>query len=327
MSMLDDILKALGTSRMQVRWRWRRFRERFDRTSRAAENRSRALRYQQKLCRDCQHPASVDEKRCSVCAGPLSSAHARNLTRVFSWLLPTGVPLTPMLVLSATGALYVITVKVTFDYLMGDMQGSFSPIWLVVLRFGGADSVAILQDGQWWRLVTANFLHMSVLHFSMNAIGCWLVGRVVEELFGFERTLFVFLLTGVVGFLASSLWPLREHALAAGASGSVFGWIGAIAAHGYRYRGHIASRIKGLVFGWAIFGVVVAVFVPHTDNVAHVAGLLCGLGLGFFLGKDRQAGRWPKGWWQLIAGACVVVVGYSFWQAAGHPPPEFAGPR
>ena len=92
-------------------------------------------------------------------------------------------------------------------------------------RLGAKNDVAIFQRGEWWRLFACGWLHAGLLHFLLNAVGILSLGVGVERAFGLKRTALLYLVSSLAGTLASALF--LPGVLSVGASGGVFGLIGA----------------------------------------------------------------------------------------------------
>lgn len=142
----------------------------------------------------------------------------------------------------------------------------------------------LVLTNQWWRVVTAMFLHGGLIHIGFNMMTLMQFGPALEELYGSGRYLFLYTITGAFGFLLSSFFG---H-FSLGASGALLGILGAILAitgkRGGAYMRELRSRLVGsLVILFAIG------FFPGLaiDNWAHAGGLVAGLGLGKLF-ADRQ---------------------------------------
>jgi rhomboid protease GluP len=135
----------------------------------------------------------------------------------------------------------------------------------------------LLVNGEWWRLVTAMFLHGGLIHIGFNMMVLMQFGPAIEELYGSGRYLFLYTVTGAFGFLVSSFFS----SLSLGASGALLGLLGAILAitgkRGGTYMRELRSRLIGsLVFLFAL-GLMPGIGM---DNWAHAGGLVSGLILG-----------------------------------------------
>jgi rhomboid protease GluP len=149
----------------------------------------------------------------------------------------------------------------------------------------GAKENTAIDRGEWWRLLTPMVLHGGVLHLLFNSWALYALGTGAEAAFGARRFLAIYLVAGVAGSMASYLF--NPEALSVGASGAIFGLLGALAARIFAARniigrdatkmqfGQIGSMIAiNLVFGFA---------VPNIDNSAHIGGLLVGALVGLVL--------------------------------------------
>lgn len=141
----------------------------------------------------------------------------------------------------------------------------------------------LVETHEWWRVVTAMFLHGGLIHIGFNMMALMQLGPPLEELYGSWRYFFLYVISGAFGFVASAF---TDH-FSLGASGAVLGLIGALLAvtskRGGAYMRELRSRlISNLVILFAI-----GFFFRIIDNYAHGGGLL----VGFVLGKifvDRQ---------------------------------------
>jgi rhomboid protease GluP len=144
-----------------------------------------------------------------------------------------------------------------------------------VYRLGSSNGGSVLVLHEWYRLVTAMFLHIGLIHIGFNMMVLLDIGPVVEELYGSARYLFIYILTGVVGFAMSMFF----HP-AVGASGALMGLLGVLIAVTGK-RGNIeAKALRSRLISWVISVFALGFFIG-ADNVAHFGGLAT----GFILGK------------------------------------------
>jgi rhomboid protease GluP len=152
----------------------------------------------------------------------------------------------------------------------------------------GSNAGPLTLGGQWWRLVTSMFLHGGLLHISFNMFALWQVGRLVERMFGSARFLALYMIAGVCGSLASVLW--NPHVNSVGASGAIFGIIGGLLAFIRRPDSGVPSTIvtdlRGSLSGFLIFNIAAGLLYPHTDNAAHIGGLVGGYLAGHLLARS-----------------------------------------
>jgi rhomboid protease GluP len=152
----------------------------------------------------------------------------------------------------------------------------------------GSNAGPLTLGGQWWRLVTSMFLHGGLLHIMFNMFALWQVGRLVERMFGSARFLGLYMIAGVCGSLASVLW--NPHVNSVGASGAIFGIIGGLLAFIRRPDSGVPPTIvkdlRGSLSGFLLFNIAAGLVYPHTDNAAHVGGLVGGYLAGFLLARS-----------------------------------------
>ena len=168
------------------------------------------------------------------------------------------------------------------------LGGSTSTRVLVVL---GANAPVLVWQGQWWRLFSALFLHIGFVHLLLNAYALYQLGTMFEAWMGSGRMLGVYLASGLGGSLAS-LFFMRAD-LSAGASGAVFGLLGALVGLLLRRRERLMPAGKQLLTSllmWAGLNVVMGLTNPPIDNAGHAGGALTGLALGLML-RERDAIR------------------------------------
>src|SRR5689334_18840379 len=159
-----------------------------------------------------------------------------------------------------------------------------------LLRWG-ANFGPLTLDHQWWRLLTAVFLHIGIVHLAVNMWCLWNLGSLAEDLYGSRAYLAVYILSGLAGSIAS----LGRNALvvSAGASGAIFGVAGALIATLYLAKLSAArhalriSLISLVVF--AAYSIGYGFVKGGMDNGAHVGGLVAGLVMGAVLSRDFRA--------------------------------------
>jgi len=173
-----------------------------------------------------------------------------------------------------------------------------------LVRFGATDLGLMLDHNQWYRLLTATFVHVGWIHLATNMWCLWNLGLLGEPLIGPYGLIAVYMLTGVAGNLLSmavSLWRNEGH-IGAGASGAVFGIAGILIVLLSNRRLPIPweelRRLRRSVIQFAALNLVIGGLteVPglafvHIDNMAHLGGFLSGLALGVPLAPRMTSGR------------------------------------
>jgi rhomboid protease GluP len=186
-----------------------------------------------------------------------------------------------------------------------------------LLRFGATAS-PLIQHGEWWRLVTGTFVHVTILHIALNMWCLWNLGLFGEPLLGKRGLVAVYLLTGTAGMMLSYAWSVLsgQVVLVAGASGAVFGIAGIlIVLLSNRKLAMPWNELRGLrrqVIFFAVANLVIGMtpqmlgmaspsqlrmvhlnleMLPRIDNTAHMGGFLSGLALGLPLFPRMLSGR------------------------------------
>jgi hypothetical protein len=138
-----------------------------------------------------------------------------------------------------------------------------------------------IAGGEYWRLFTTMFLHAGLAHLVMNGIGLFIVGRLVETSFGHLRFLLIYILSGLFGSVVS--FGLSSGLVGAGASGAIFGILGALAAFFAVNRDSFGKEGRQSLVGvLMVAGLLLAsgIQTEEVDNWAHFGGLVA----GFFIG-------------------------------------------
>jgi len=171
--------------------------------------------------------------------------------------------------------------------------------------------------GQAWRLLTATFLHAGFLHLGMNMYGLYILGPVLERQIGTWRFLVVYFVAGVFGFAVSLIFLDPTHPTL-GASGSIFGLMGALIGNEMRVGRHALEFLdrdygRALV-SLAALNLVLGITFPGINNAAHIGGLVSGLVL-VQAGLVRHVRKLDRTGWLLRLAAvilCIQTAIYSF---------------
>ena len=236
---------------------------------------------------------------------------------------------------SAPGTYFLIAINVAvFLWMLSDGVSIKDPTITQLLHFG-ANKATFVLGGEWWRLFTAIFVHIGILHIATNMWCLWNLGLLGEPLLGPFGLIAVYILTGVAGNLLSIAWDVsRAHhynvpldvvaSVGAGASGAVFGIAGILIILLSNKRLPIPwselKRLRTAVVRFAAINLVIGastiVFNAgiRIDNSAHIGGFLSGLALGPSLvpymtrGRERYLGHQKV---VFIAAAFILsLVGY-----------------
>ena len=147
-----------------------------------------------------------------------------------------------------------------------------------LMRFGGISYLEI-SSGQYWRLLAAMFLHIGAAHLAVNGLSLLIMGGMVEKIFGHTRFIGIYLISGLGGS-AFSFWMIHPFAIGAGASGAVFGCVGALGAFFLirrRELGQLGKQNLNAILILAGINFTFGFIMPSIDNWAHLGGFLAGI--------------------------------------------------
>jgi membrane associated rhomboid family serine protease len=144
-----------------------------------------------------------------------------------------------------------------------------------------------IVGGEWWRLLSSIFLHAGLIHLGLNSYVLWIFGNEIERQVGRLTTLALFLGTGVFAGATSFAFAPGLR-VGVGASGAIFGLVGAFIAYNYLRRHHMMAqaRLRGAL-SMLVINLIIGFSIPGIDWRAHVGGLVAGLVAGFAVDPSR----------------------------------------
>jgi rhomboid protease GluP len=261
------------------------------------------------MCPQCRAFITSDDKICPYCDAPqgVRAIDRRMPDALLGGLIP-GDRWVTMLLLMVNSALYVATLVVTMR------QGNPSALMGIdsrtLIEFG-ANFPTYVSAGQWWRLITAGFLHINLFHVGMNMWALFQIGGQVEEVFGASRMTAIWVVSTFTGFAASYYFA---RSFSAGASAGLFGLIGAMIALGVLHKSSaFAQAAKEAYLRTAIYQLVIGFLgIFPMDNWAHMGGLAGGFVVALAAGVDRKDGGMLDRLWGGLAVVALGVVLYAF---------------
>jgi membrane associated rhomboid family serine protease len=146
-----------------------------------------------------------------------------------------------------------------------------------------------IVGGEWWRLLSSMFLHAGLIHLALNSYVLWIFGNEIERQIGRLETLAVFLVTGVFAGATSFAFAPGIR-IAVGASGAIFGLVGAFIAYNYLRRHNVMAQARlRSALGMLVLNLIIGFSIPLIDWRAHVGGVVAGLVAGFAVDPSRPA--------------------------------------
>ncbi len=175
-----------------------------------------------------------------------------------------------------------------------------------LLRWG-ANFAPLTVGGQWWRLVTSIFVHVTLLHLAVNMWCLWDLGSFGERVYGRATFLAIYIASGEAGAMASLLW--HPFAVEAGASGAIFGVAGALIASfcfgELPFPRQAAKAALFSIVAFAGYNLFIGMVGNGTGNAAHVGGLTCGFLVGVCLA------RLPYRWMTVSVTVACLLIGWA----------------
>lgn len=234
------------------------------------------------LCPDCGQLISVNAEECIHCGRKNPGMWGmtpvlRNLLGRFGFtetvtafcivLYVVGILLDPSAMLRPRGLLSFLAPSMRSLYALG-MTGA-----------------AAMQEGRWWTLITAIYLHGGLLHIFFNLMWIRQLAPIIDDLFGTARLILIFTFAGVLGFIASNFVGIP---FTIGASGSIFGLLGAVIYYGHHRGGEFGMSIFRQTGQWALILFFLGFLMTGVNNWAHGGGFIGGYVTARLLGYSER---------------------------------------
>jgi rhomboid protease GluP len=215
------------------------------------------------------------------------------------------------IVIGGSSVLYLLTLLASGNAIF-QVNGLFSilsPSVPALFLFGASGAIPVFRFGRWWTVLSAGWLHGGLLHIVFNMMWVRQLGPATADVIGPSRTVIIYTVAGVSGFLLSSVAGaylsfvpiplLRGAGFTVGASAPIFGLLGALVHYGK--TGSSAVRQQALSYAVTLF--VFGLIMPGVDNYAHAGGFLGGYATSAFLNPMTR----ERGDHLLVAIACLVL--------------------
>ena len=200
--------------------------------------------------------------------------------------------------LSVTYILIAINIIVYAVGTLGILTGKFDLYTALALH------KSYVQSGQVYRLITAAFTHESIFHLLMNMYSLYIIGSQVETYIGKYKYTIIYFFSAITGCLLSCVvntsWSL-------GASGAIFGLMGALCYFGYHYRLYLDNALKTQIVPLILLNLALGFIIPNIDNAAHIGGLVGGLFMSMAVGVENKSSKSDR-----INGIICSVILFAF---------------
>ena len=173
-----------------------------------------------------------------------------------------------------------------------------------ILYYFGANYKEAVLAGEIWRLITAAFLHASILHIGFNMYALYILGNQLESYIGKVKFFLVYIISAISGSLMSCIFT---HSLSVGASGAIFGLLGSLLYFGYHFRLYLGSVLKSQIIPLIVVNLAIGFMYTSIDNAAHIGGLIGGYLSTMALGIKGKSSKS-----EMINGTIVLLVYLGF---------------
>ncbi len=216
-------------------------------------------------------------------------------------------------IITACVGLYILAIllnpSVILDFNAGGFLNLLAPDFEVLINLGMTGHLSynsgLVVELPFWTNITAIYLHGSLLHVLFNMLWLRQLGPAVEQLFGSSRFFLIFTISGIAGFLLSSLFSIYPTL---GASGSVFGLLGAIIFYGRSRGGMYGQAIYKEYLQWAVVLFLIGFMMSGINNWAHAGGFIGGYASAMLLSyQEKKREGLTDRYFAMGALACTVL--------------------
>lgn len=173
-------------------------------------------------------------------------------------------------------------------------------------NFGALSKISVVYFKEYYRLFTSAFLHIGILHLAFNMYALYILGREIENYFGKLKYICIYFASMLVGSLLSLLF-ISESTISAGASGAIFGLMGALLYFGYHYRAMLNNSITRQILPLILLNLLIGFIASDINNFAHIGGLFGGLLASMAVGVKYKSSKSEK-----INGLIVLLLFIAF---------------
>ena len=185
-------------------------------------------------------------------------------------------------------------------YIVTLIMGSSNVIYLIL----GANYAPLVKNGEIFRLITYAFLHGSIIHLLVNMYSLFIVGRQIENNFGKVRLLIIYFISALSGGLLSALF---SDGISIGASGAIFGLLGALLYFGLHFRLYLTDALISKIIPIIILNLLIGFTVTGIDNACHIGGLIGGFLVSMAVGVPEVENKKDR-----INGIILLLIYISF---------------
>ena len=196
----------------------------------------------------------------------------------------------------------LIAINILF-YVVPVLLGEFDNVLYSLCNHGPS-----VRAGQFYRLLTSSIVHNGIFHLGVNCYSLYVIGTQLESFLGKTKFFIIYIVSAILGALLSM--SLMGDVPSVGASGAIFGLLGAMLYFGYHYRVYLGNVIKSQIIPIIVLNLLIGFMVSGIDNAAHIGGLIGGTLITMALGITNKSSKSEiiNGW--IITAIYVLFIGY-----------------
>lgn len=172
--------------------------------------------------------------------------------------------------------MYIITAYLSYVYAKGSLFNSDTNVLILL----GAKVNELIQKGQYYRLISCMFLHGGIVHLGVNMYSLYAIGPMVERVYGKAKYIAIYFISGIVASIFSYVF---STSVSIGASGAIFGLLGAVLIFAVKSKGKTGSGFIKSILSVIFINIFIGATLPNIDNFAHMGGLLGGMLVAFLV--------------------------------------------
>ncbi len=271
------------------------------------------------LCPECRKLISGYVDKCPHCGlkNPVGKGKFLNLIGGNSHSFTKAIIIINVVIFAIT---MLVSILFSSTSPMGkDMLGLLPSPSILSFEILGWARIGRIRTGEWWTLISAMFLHGGLIHILFNMLWVRDLAPVTEKLFSPHKMLIIYILSGIVGNLVAVYTPLVANTLigtqmnshpVVGASGAVFGLMGAIIAFGKKRGGFFGRELVRQLGMWAAILIFMGFVIPRVSNAAHIGGFVSGFLIGLVLPTRDKS--FSNLFYIILGTGIILLCGYSF---------------
>ncbi|MCB2293001.1 rhomboid family intramembrane serine protease [Clostridium algoriphilum] len=190
-------------------------------------------------------------------------------------------PWITMGIIAVNVVMYIVTAYLSFVYAQGSIFNSDTNVLILL----GAKVNNLIAQGQYYRFISCMFLHGGIVHLGVNMYSLYAIGPMVEKVYGKAKYIAIYFISGICASIFSYIFSTN---VSIGASGAIFGLLGAVLIFAIKSKGKTGNAFIRSILSVIFINIFIGATLPNIDNFAHVGGLLGGMIVAFIVNFRTQ---------------------------------------